>query len=74
MARVGVAVVELNVSLWTVHEGIVDFFFYQHAAERYRAIGNAFGEGDHVGNDAEGVRREGGTGAAEAGNDFVENQ
>ena len=56
------------------HEGVVDVLAHQHAAHRHRAGGDAFGERDHVGDDAIALGGEGVAHAAEAGDDLVEDQ
>ena len=58
VAGVGVAVEELHARARRAHEGLVDAVAHQHAAERHRARGDALGEGDEVGLDAEVLRGE----------------
>src|SRR5262245_43895137 len=45
MARVGVAVEELNHVLGAGHEGIVDLLRHHHARHRHGGVGDALGEG-----------------------------
>ena len=47
---------------------------HDHAAHRHGARGDALGEGDHVGDDAVALGREGVAETAEAGDDLVEDQ
>ena len=74
MRRVGVAVEELDQVVRPGHEGVVDALLRQHRAHRHAAVGQALGDRHQVRRHAEGLRREGLAGAAEAGDDLVEDQ
>ena len=74
VARIGVAVEQLDHVLRTGHEGVVDFLLHEHRAHRDDAVGDALGGGDDVGRDAEIVRGERRAETAEAGDDLVEDQ
>ena len=50
---------EFDDMLRPVHEGVVDALAADHAAHRHRARGDALGKGDHVGDDAVALGREG---------------
>ena len=53
MARVRVAVEQLDHVLRAVHERVVDFVTHEHGAHRHDAVGQALGRRDDVGHDAE---------------------
>ena len=74
MGGIGVAVEELDEVFRPVHEGVVDALLGHHSAHGYGAVGQALGHAHQVGSDAEGLRRKGRAGAAEAGDDLVEDQ
>ncbi len=74
MAGIGVAVEQLDRVLRPLHERVVDVLAHDDAAHRHRAGSDALGEGDHVGDDAVALGGEGEAEAAEAGDDFVEDQ
>ena len=58
----------------TVHEGVVDFLLHEHRAHRYHTIGEALGGGEDIRFHIEVVGRKGRPQAAEAGDDFIEDQ
>mmetsp|Transcript_6064 Transcript_6064/g.24216 ORF Transcript_6064/g.24216 Transcript_6064/m.24216 type:complete len:373 (+) Transcript_6064:1199-2317(+) len=74
VGRVGVAVKELDQVLGPGHEGVVDLLLREDRAHRHAAVGDALGHGHQVGRDAEGLRAERVAGAAEAGDDLIEDQ
>ena len=74
MARIGIAVEELDRLLRPVHEGVVDVLAHHHPAHRHRAGRHPLGEGDHVGLDAIALGGERRAEAAEPGDDLVEDE
>ena len=74
MPGVGIAVEEIDAVARSLHEGIVDPLLHDHPAHRHGAAGNALGEGDEIGRDAEILARKRLAQAAEAGNHLVEYQ
>ncbi len=65
---------QLDQVLGPCHVRLVDALAHHHARHRHRAVGDALGEGDHVGDDAVALGGEGVAEAAEAGDDLVEDQ
>ena len=57
-----------------VDHGIVNAFAHRHRAHRHHGVGDALGHGHDVRQHVKGLRGEGVAGAAEAGDDFVEDQ
>ncbi len=74
MARVRVAVEQLDHVLGASHEGLVDALGRHDARHRHRRVGDALGEGDHVGLDVIPLGGEAGAEASEARDDLVEDQ
>ena len=74
VAGVGVAVCKLDGFFGPGHEGVMNLVLDDHRAHRHATIGQTLGAGDHVGHHAEGLRRKGLAGAAEAGDDLVKDQ
>ena len=74
VARVGIAVEQLDHMFRTLHEGVVDRRRGQDSAHRDDAVRQPLGAGDHVGHHAEVLRREGRAETAEARDDLVEDQ
>ena len=74
VARIGVAVQELDGLCRALHQRLIDGFAHQHRAHRHHAIGQPLGGGDDVRRDAEALGGKGRADAAKRGDDFVENQ
>ena len=75
MARIGVAVEQLDHMVGALHERVVDALAAHDAAHRHGAGGDALGEGDHVRDARRSARRRSACAeAAEAGDDLVEDQ
>ena len=74
MARIGVAVEQLDEVLGANHQRIVDAAFRDDRAHRDRAVRDALRDGHHVGRHAEILRRERCPEAAETGDDLIENE
>ena len=74
MARVSIAVEELDRLLRPVHEGVVDGLAHHHPAHRHRAGRHPLGEGDHVGLNAIALGGERRAETAEPGDDLVEDE
>src|SRR2546423_13973258 len=74
MTGVGVAVKEIDRVIALGLEGLIQFRFYQHATHRDAAIGDTFGEADHVGNDIIAFRCKSVTESAETCDDLIEDE
>src|SRR5262249_17992335 len=72
MRRICVAMKQFDDVLGPLHESIVDALAHDHAAHRHRTRSDAFGESDHVGNDAIAFGCEWISKPAIASDDFVE--
>ena len=73
VARIGIAVKQLDAGR-RLHESVVNKGFREHGAHRHHAVGEALGGRHQVRFDIEIVGREWRRQAAEAGDDFIENQ
>ena len=74
VARIGIAVEEIDGLLRAAHEGVVDLRLHEHRAHRNGAVGDALRRGDDVGRDVEIVGAERRAEAAEGGDDLIEDQ
>ena len=74
VARIGVAVEEIDRLLRAAHEGVVDLALDEHGAHRNGAVGDALGRGDDVRRDAEIIGAERRAEAAEGGDDLIEDE
>ena len=73
VARIGITVEQFDAGR-RIHEGVVDVRLAEHGAHRNHAVGQPFGGGHQVRLDAEIVGGERRGEAAEAGDDFIEDQ
>src|SRR3982750_3390464 len=74
MARIGVAVEELDPLFGRVHHRVVDPAPHEHGAHRHRGIRDPLRDRHHVRLDVEVLRREWRADPAEAGDDLVEDE
>ena len=74
MAGIGVAMENIDGVVRVGLKRLVDLLLDQHAAHRHRAIGDALGEGDHVGDDAVTLGGKAIAEPPEAGDDLIEDE